>query len=152
MNPHYLYDMIVYIFLYVHDVQILITISNFNYHCNLFEDCAHRVHCTTCTMPSAAERYTFAAIENGGQAFIDEMQKLCRVYDVAAVKHDILLKTSNNDVLSAHLLRALELIERQHMFVINQRVHISAYKFDIIQLQIDLIDAQKNQLKGLRKM
>ena len=55
-------------------------------------------------MPSAAERYKFAAIENDGQAFIDEMQKLCKVHDVAAVKHDVLSKTCNKDVLSAHLL------------------------------------------------
>ena len=97
-------------------------------------------------MPSAAERYNFPTIENYGQAFIDEMQELCIVHNVAAVKSYVLTRTCNKDVLSSYLSRALELIERQHMFLINQRVHISSYKSDIIQLQTDLIDAQKKSI------
>ena len=58
-------------------------------------DCVHRVQRVPCLVSSAAKRYKFDAIENDGQAFIDEMQKLCKVHDVAAVNHDALSKTCN---------------------------------------------------------
>ena len=52
----------------------------------------------------------------------------------------------NKDVLASNLAQALALIERQHMLIVNQRVHVSAYQSDIIKLQSDFIDVQKKSI------
>lgn len=105
------------------------------------------IHCVLLdTMPTVAERYKFADVEKDGKNLITEMQKFCKVQDMLDVKQDFLTRSCTKDVLATHLVRALEMIERQHMFVINQRVHISAYQSDIIQLQSDLISAQKKSI------
>lgn len=98
-------------------------------------------------MPTAAERYNFADVEKDGKDFISDLQTLCKVFKVTDVKQEVLTRTCNKDVLASNLEKALALIERQHMLIINQRVHVSAYQSDIMKLQSDLIDAQKKSIE-----
>ena len=77
------------------------------------------------------------------------MQKLCNGHAVVDFKQDLLMKTCNKDFLAKHLASAIQLIERQQELVINQRVHLSHYQKDIVQLQSDLIKAQKKSIEKL---
>ena len=98
-------------------------------------------------MPTAAERYNFANVEMDGKNFINEMLNQCKVSKVEAATPGNLMKIGTKDVMAQRLVDALQLIERQHNFVINQRVHISSYQQDIIKLQSDVIDAQEKALQ-----
>ena len=98
-------------------------------------------------MPTAAERYNFANVEWDGKNFITETFKLCKVYEMNSITTENLTKIGTKDVLAKCLANALKLIDRQHNFVINQRVHISGYQQDIIKLQSDVISAQKKALE-----
>ena len=96
-------------------------------------------------MPTAAERYNFAEVEIHGKNFISETLKLCKVYQV----QDNVTKIGTKDVVVQHLVHALQLIERQQMFIVNQRVYISSYQKDIIKLQDKVIDAQNKVMDKL---
>ena len=78
-----------------------------------------------CTILTAAERYRFGDVENEGKNFIIALQKLCKVYNASHDDQGVLIRTCHKDVLARHLASVMVLIERQHAFVINQRVHIS---------------------------
>ena len=98
-------------------------------------------------MPTAAERYNFADVEKDGKQFISEMFKQCKVLEVGSITPENLTKLGTKDVMANYLMSALQLIERQHNFVINQRVHIFSYQQDIIKLQSDVIHAQEKALQ-----
>ena len=94
-------------------------------------------------MPTAAERYKFSEVEEDGKTFIQDMFQWCNVYNVANINQECVMKAGNKDVLAANLVRALALIERQNNMIINQRVHIDAYKTDIIKMQDQIITVQE---------
>lgn len=100
-------------------------------------------------MPTVAEKYKFSEVESDGKAFIADVVELCKVHHVANVKLDNVMRAGNKDAISNHLIRALQLIERQHNLIINQRVHAKSYQDEIIKLQSDVIDAQKKEMKQL---
>ena len=93
-------------------------------------------------MPTAAERYNFAEVEPDGRKLIQETLKWCNVDKVLDLKQENVMKAGNKDVLAAQLVRALGLIERQHNFIMNQRVHLTSYREDIIKLQEQVITQQ----------
>ena len=95
------------------------------------------------TMPTAAERYKFAEVEHDGKQFMSEVFKQCKVFEVGSMTPEVMMKLGTKEVVAKFLMNALQLIERQHNFVINQRVHISSYQQDIIQLQSSVFDAQE---------
>ncbi len=107
--------------------------------------CTYIVHCvqTIRIMPTAAERYNFAEVETDGKKYIQEFVKFCKVNDVAGLTQETVVKAGNKDVLGANLVRALQLIERQHNLILNQRVHIESYKSDIIKMQEQVITLQE---------
>ncbi len=94
-------------------------------------------------MPTAAERYNFAEVETDGKKFIQETVKWCKVNDVAGLTQETVVKAGNKDVLGANFVRALQLIERQHNLILNQRVHVESYKSDIIKMQEKVITLQE---------
>ena len=71
-------------------------------------------------MPNAAEPYNFAEVEKDGKNYISELLKQCKVHTVTDVKKEKMVNFGTKDVLATHLMRALELIERQHMLILNQ--------------------------------
>ena len=85
-------------------------------------------------MPTAAELYNFAKVEQDGKNFISEICKQCKVHDILHRK--TWEKMGRRIKLMANVVN---LINKQHNFVINQRVHISSYRQDIIKLQSDVI-------------
>jgi hypothetical protein len=99
------------------------------------------------TKPTAAEHYNFANVENDGKLFISELLKQCKLFDAGAASGEYLMKMGNKDVIAHYLASALQLLDRQHNLVIDQRVHISSYQKDIIKLQRDVIDAQGKALQ-----
>jgi hypothetical protein len=98
-------------------------------------------------MPTAAERYNFADVERDGKFFTTEMFKLCKVHEMNSITAESLTKIGTKDVLAKCLANALQLMDRQHNFAINLRVHMSSYQQDIIKLQSDVIDAQAKALQ-----
>ena len=56
----------------------------------------------------------------------------------------------NTDLIAKQLVRALKLIERQHMLVIDQRVQASTYQQEIIKLQSNFIDVQTKEMQQFR--
>ena len=98
-------------------------------------------------MPTVAERYNFAEVEKDGTNFISGMFKQCKVFEVENVTLENVMKMGNKDVIAKQLMCALQLIERQHNLIVNQRVHVSTYQQDIIKLQSDVIDAQNRALR-----
>ena len=98
-------------------------------------------------MPTAAERYNFVEVETDGRKSLQETLKWCKVGDLAGVNREIVMKAGNKDVLAEHFVRALQLIERQHNMVINQRVHVRSYESDIIKLQERVITLQEQTMK-----
>jgi hypothetical protein len=85
-------------------------------------------------MPTVAERFKFLEVENDGQNFLLDTVKLCRVNSAQELNHDNVNKIGTKGELAAKFLQAMQLIERQHNMIINQRVHVSEYKSDIIKL------------------
>ena len=101
-------------------------------------------------MPTAAERYDFANVEQDGKNFISDMFEQCKVHSIGNISTDNLMKLGTKDTIAKYLLSAIQLIDRQHNFVINQRVHISSYQQDIIKLQSDVIFAQEKGLEAIQ--
>jgi len=102
-------------------------------------------------MPTVAERYKFAEVEQDGKQFMDDFFKQSKVFAVGSMTDETMMKLGNKDVVAKCLLSALKLIERQHNMVINQRVHLSSYQQDIIKLQSSVIDAQEKALRATEK-
>ena len=94
-------------------------------------------------MPTAAERYNFDEAETDGKEFIQEAVKWCKVNNVEGLTEETVVKAGNKDVLGANFVRALQLIERQHNLILNQRVHVESYKSDIIKMQEQVIFLQE---------
>jgi len=86
-------------------------------------------------MPTVAERYKFAEVEHDGKQFMNELFKQSKVFAVGSMTEETMMKLGNKDVVAKFLVTALQLLERQHNMVINQRVHLSSYQQDIIRLQ-----------------
>ena len=99
-------------------------------------------------MPTVAERYKFAEVEHDGKEFMNELFKQSKVFEVGSMTAETMMKLGNKDVVAKFLVTALQLLERQHNMVINQRVHLSSYQHDIIQLQSSVIDAQEKALRA----
>ena len=97
---------------------------------------------------AVAERYKFAEVEHDGKQFINDLFKQSKVHGVGNLTTEVMMKLGNKDVVAKYLASALQLIERQHNMVINQRVHISSYKNDIIKLQSSVIAAQAKALRS----
>ena len=82
-------------------------------------------------MPSCAERFKFSEVEQDGQEYIRDLLKMCKVHDVSNVTVENVLKAGVNDAIAAQLVSALQLIERQHMLIVNQRGQISTHLSDL---------------------
>ena len=79
-------------------------------------------------MPIVAERYKFAEVEHDGKQFLNDFYKQTKVFAVGSMTEETMMKLGNKDVVAKCLVNALQLIERQHNMVINQRVHLSSYQ------------------------
>jgi hypothetical protein len=66
---------------------------------------------------------------------------------VENVTTEMLLKLGSKENVAKWLLCAVQLLDRQHNFVMNQRVNISCYQEDIIKLQGEVIDDQRKALE-----
>jgi preprotein translocase subunit SecA len=62
--------------------------------------------------------------------------KLCKVNQVQDVNQENLAKIGTNDNVKNHLIQALQLIEKQQMFIANQTVHYQK----VIDTQNKVID------------
>ena len=102
-------------------------------------------------MPTAAERYKFSEVESDGKTFMTEIFEQSKVHRVEDVKIENVMRMGNKDVLAKHLVNALKLIERQNMLVINQRVHASSYREEIMKLQSNVIDTQKKEMDKFKR-
>ena len=105
-------------------------------------------------MPTVAERYNFEKVESDGQNFLLDTGKLCKVDCVQELNQEIVNKIGTKGELAAKFLQAMQLIERQHNMIINQRVHVSQYQSRMIELQDQVISLQERLLtakEGLSK-
>jgi len=105
-------------------------------------------------MPTVAERFKFDLVETDGQKFLLDTVKQCKVDCVQELNHESVNKIGNKGDLAAKFLQAMQLIERQHNMIINQRVHVSQYQSRMIQLQDQVIKLQEQLLsakEGLSK-
>ena len=105
-------------------------------------------------MPTVAERFKFDLVETDGQKFLLDTVKQCKVDCVQELNHESVNKIGNKGDLAAKFLHAMQLIERQHNMIINQRVHVSQYQSRMIQLQDQVIKLQEQLLsakEGLSK-
>ena len=105
-------------------------------------------------MPTVAERFKFDLVETDGQKFLLDTAKQCKVDCVQELNHESVNKIGNKGDLAAKFLQAMQLIERQHNMIINQRVHVSQYQSRMIQLQDQVIKLQEQLLsakEGLSK-
>ena len=98
-------------------------------------------------MPTVAERFKFAEVEHDGKQFLDDLFQHSKVFKVGSMTPEVMMKLGNKDVLAKFILDAVQLIERQHNMVVNQRVYISCNQQDIIKLQSSVIDAQEKALQ-----
>jgi hypothetical protein len=110
-------------------------------HLALFLGVVHEIH-FTCTIPTAAEKYNFKELEIHGKNFISETLKLCKVNQVQDVNRENVTKIGTKDIVENHHVHALQLIERQQMFIANERVH---YQKDLKRLE-EVIKELKDQL------
>ena len=105
-------------------------------------------------MPTVAERFNFEKVESDGQNFILDTVKLCKVNCVQELSPEIVNKIGNKGDLNVKFLQAMQLIERQHNMIINQRVHMSQHQSRMIELQDQVISLQERLLtanEGLSK-
>ena len=102
---------------------------------------------STCTMPTYAERYKFAEVEKDGAKFLRDTLGLCNVADAASALKGNVSKLGTKDVVVQYLLNALQLIERQHMFVINQRGQLHSHLCDLNRTKSDLIRVQQQLIE-----
>ncbi|KAL5249916.1 hypothetical protein ACHWQZ_G000897 [Mnemiopsis leidyi] len=94
-------------------------------------------------MPTVAERFNFDKVESDGQNFLLDTMKLCKVNCVQELTIDNANRIGNKGDLAEKFLRAMQLIERQHNMIINQRVHVSQNQSRMIELQDQVISLQK---------
>jgi len=99
-------------------------------------------------MPTVAERFKFDLVETDGQKFLLDTVKQCKVDCVQELNHESVNKIGNKGDLAAKFLQAMQLIERQHNMIINQRVHVSQYQSRMIQLQDQVIKLQEQLLSA----
>ena len=97
-------------------------------------------------MPTVAERFNFEKVESDGQNFILDTVKLCKVNCVQELTPEIVNKIGNKGDLNVKFLQAMQLIERQHNMIINQRVHMSQHQSRMIELQDQVISLQERLL------
>ena len=105
-------------------------------------------------MPTVAERFNFEKVESDGQNFLFDTVKLCKVNCVQELTPEIVNKIGNKGDLNVKFLQAMQLIERQHNMIINQRVHMSQHQSHMIELQDQVISLQERLLtanEGLSK-
>ena len=105
-------------------------------------------------MPTVAERFNFEKVESDGQNFLLDTVKLCKVNCVQELTPEIVNKIGNKGDLNVKFLQAMQLIERQHNMIINQRVHMSQHQSRMIELQDQVISLQERLLtanEGLSK-
>ena len=103
-------------------------------------------------MPTTAERYKFHEVETDGRKFLLETAKLCKVDCFEQLTNEIANKAGNKGELLSIFVPAMKLMERQHNLIMNQRVHVNAYKSDIIQLQEQVITLQGKLLSAQREL
>ncbi|KAL5263570.1 hypothetical protein ACHWQZ_G008816 [Mnemiopsis leidyi] len=94
-------------------------------------------------MPTVAERFNFDKVESDGQNFLLDTMKLCKVNCIQELTIDNANRIGNKGDLAEKFLRAMQLIERQHNMIINQRVHVSQDQSRMIELQDQVISLQK---------
>ena len=105
-------------------------------------------------MPTVAERFNFEKVESDGQNFLLDTVKLCKVNCVQELSPESVNKIGNKGDLNVKFLQAMQLIERQHNMIINQRVHMSQHQSRMIELQDQVISLQERLLtakEGLSK-
>ena len=98
-------------------------------------------------MPSHSERFKFPEVENDGQEFIRSILTQCKVHDVSCVGVEGVLKMGVKDVIAQQLVGALQLIERQHMLIVNQRGQIRHHLSDLNSTKSDIIRLQEEVIK-----
>ena len=103
-------------------------------------------------MPTAAERYKFPEVENDGRKFLLETAKLCKVDCFEQLTNEIANKAGNKGELLSIFVPAMKLMERQHNLIMNLRVHVNAYKSDMIRLQEQVITLQGKLLSAQREL
>ena len=98
-------------------------------------------------MPTYPERFKFSEVEKDGK---QDLLRLSKVHDNSEVSVENVVKIGVKDVIAAQLVSALQLIERQHMMIVNQRGQITSHlsdlnscKTDIIRIQAQLISESK---------
>ena len=101
-------------------------------------------------MSTAADKCKVSEVERDGKTFISDMLEQCKVHRVEHVKIDNVMRAGNKDVVATQLVRALQLIEKQHNLIITQRENADEYKEEIMKLQRDLIGAQHEQVQAIR--
>ena len=97
-------------------------------------------------MPTVAERFNFEKVESDGQNFLLDTVKLCKVNCVQELSPEIVNKIGNKGDLNVKFLQAMQLIERQHNMIINQRVQMSQHQSRMIELQDQVISLQERLL------
>ena len=88
-------------------------------------------------MPSYSERYKFSEVEKDGQDMIQSMLTLCKVREVSSVNIENVLKIGVKDVLAKQLVSVLELVERQHMLIANQRGQIATHLAELNSTKVE---------------
>jgi hypothetical protein len=76
--------------------------------------------------------------------------KLCKVNQVEDINQENVTKIGTKDIVENHLVLALQLIEKQQMFIANQEAHTSKYQKDITRLE-EVIDTQNKVIDKLTK-
>ena len=74
------------------------------------------------------------------KTFINEVFEQSKVHHLKDVKLENFMRIGNKDLIAKQLVRALKLIERQHMLGINQRVQASTYQQEIFKLLSNVIE------------
>ena len=72
---------------------------------------------------------------------------LCKVQEVQCVNTENVLKMGVKDVIAKHLVSALQMIERQHMLIINQRDPNTTNFYDLNSAKRDIIRLQKEVIR-----
>ena len=78
------------------------------------------------------------------------MLGLCKVQEVSQINVQNINIFGTKDVIAKCLANVLQLVERQHVFIVNQKDEQTKYQGDIIRLQSEVIELQGNALDKMK--
>ena len=101
-------------------------------------------------MVTNTELYNFVQLEDDGRNCISQLLGMCKVQEVSQINVQNINNIGTKEVVAKCLANVLRLVERQHVYIINQKEEQTKCQGEIIRLQSEIIERQENALDNIK--